>query len=49
MVEVLDLIILLIDGVLKLPDVEFLNFGVAMLRSPKVLDLRNRLTLILIL
>lgn len=49
MVEILDLIIFLIDGVLELPDVELLNLGVAMLRPPQVLNLRNGLTLILIL
>lgn len=49
MVEVLNFIIFLIDGVLKLPDVEFLDLRVAMLRSPQVLNLRDGLTLILIL
>lgn len=48
-IEVLDLIIFLLDGVLKLPDVEFLDLRVAVLRPPQVLDLRDGLTLILIL
>ena len=49
MVQVLNLIIFLIDGVLELPDVELLDLGVAVLRPPKVLYLRDGLTLILIL
>lgn len=48
MVEVLNFIIFLIDGVLKLPDVELLDLRVAMLRPPQVLNLRDGLTLILI-
>lgn len=49
MVKVLNFIIFLIDGVLKLPDVKFLDLCVAVLRSPQVLNLRDGLTLILIL
>lgn len=48
-IEVLNFIIFLIDGILKLPDVEFLDLSVAMLRPPQILNLRNGLTLILIL
>lgn len=49
MIQVLNLIIFLIDGVLELPDVELLDLGVAVLRPPKVLYLRDGLALILIL
>lgn len=49
MVQVLNLIIFLIDGVLELPDVELLDLCVAVLRPPKVLYLRDGLALILIL
>ena len=49
MVEVLDLIIFLLDGVLELADIEFLDLSVAVLRPPQILDLGDGLTLILIL
>ena len=49
MVQVLNLIIFLIDGVFELPDVELLDLGVAVLRPPQVLYLRDGLALILIL
>lgn len=48
MVEILNLIFFLLDGVLEFADVEFLDLCVAMLRPPQILDLSDGLTLILI-